>query len=75
MLSTGSRTSPKRIRDAQRSIHLVSAVVLVGYVYLSPASGSAPALAVQWVILPALVLSGVALWKWHRLRRLWRRWR
>ena len=78
MLSTSQRPAnstqrPKRVRDTQRLIHLATAAVLVGYVYLTPAPGSPYAALVQWVVLPVLALSGVALWKWAKLRRLWRR--
>jgi hypothetical protein len=63
---------PKRVRDVQRLVHLATAVVLVTYVYLTPPPGAAAALAVRWGALPILVLSGIALWKWPKLRRLWR---
>lgn len=72
-VSGRSRGGAKRVRGLQRTVHLLTAVVLVGFVYLTPAPGSVPALAVQWIALPVLVLSGLALWKWHRIRRLWRR--
>jgi hypothetical protein len=74
-LHTGSTFRPKRVRDAQRLVHLATAAVLVGYVYLTPPAGSPYAVLVQWIALPVLALSGVALWQWARLRRLWRLWR
>jgi hypothetical protein len=43
-------------------------VVLVAYVYAAPQLGAGPTAVVQWVIAPALVLTGLALWKWHRIR-------
>ena len=64
---------PKRVRDLQRLVHLATAAVLVAFVYLTPAPGSAAALVVRWAALPILVMSGVALWKWTTLRRMWRR--
>jgi hypothetical protein len=64
---------PKVVRDLQRIVHLLAAVMLTGYVYLAPPPGSAPAVAVRWVGLPVLVGTGVALWKWTTMRRWWRR--
>jgi hypothetical protein len=66
------RAHPKRVRDLQRLVHLTTAAVVVAYVYLTPAPDSAAALAVRWFALPVLVASGIGLWKWTTLRRLWR---
>ncbi|CAN5325928.1 hypothetical protein BH20ACT5_BH20ACT5_00350 [soil metagenome] len=60
-------------RDVQRAMHLVTAVVLLGYVYSLPGPDSGLTIVVRWVALPILVLSGALLWKWPTLRRMLRR--
>jgi hypothetical protein len=67
------RLRPQRVREAQRLIHLAVAAVLVAYVYLTPPPGSGTSLVVRWAVLPVLVLSGFALWKWTAMRRWARR--
>ncbi len=61
----------KRIRDRQRLAHLVGGVLLVAYVY----APGAPVLeaAVRWVVLPVLVVSGVVMWQWGKIRRWMRK--
>jgi hypothetical protein len=56
-------------RSGQRLGHVALATVLGAYLY-SP-FGEAPAveLAMQAVVFPALVLSGLLMWKGHRVRR------
>ncbi len=72
---TGHRPGgARRTRSRQRLAHLVTGVLVLAYVYVTPAPGSVPEQAVRWLLLPALVASGVAMWQWPRLRRLlWRR--
>ena len=62
----------KKTRDRQRLTHLITGVALIAYVYQP--GGPSPLLraAVQWVILPALVLAGVLMWQWPKIRR-WNR--
>lgn len=66
------RTSRRRVRDRQRVAHLVAGAVLLVYIYLGPALGAGFTAAVQWVVVPVAVGSGVALWKWPRIRTLLR---
>ncbi len=61
-----------QIRVLQRLIHLIAAAILVAYVYFERALGSGFTSGVRWIALPTLVLSGIALWKWPKLRRLLR---
>jgi hypothetical protein len=42
-------------------------------VYAGPLLGPAFASVVQWAVFPMLVLTGVAMWKWPRIRRMMRR--
>jgi hypothetical protein len=60
-------------RSRQRLLHLVFGTVLGAFLY-SPLGGvAAVELAVQVVVFPALVLSGLLLWQGHRVRRWLRR--
>ena len=59
---------PRQVRDLQRVAHLLAGVMLVTYVYAAPLLGAGFTAVVQWVIVPGLVLSGLALWKWHKIR-------
>ena len=62
----------RQVRTLQRAAHLVAGALVVAYVYLPIAPGSAAQLGVRWGGLPALVVTGVVLWQWPRLRRLLR---
>ena len=76
MTSTAVRRPTQRqLRALQRGAHLAAGVVLLAYVYAAPALGAAFVTVVRWLVVPALVLSGVVLWKWPRIRTLLRRWR
>jgi hypothetical protein len=55
-------------RKAQRIAHLAAAVVLVGYLY-APLEAQLQD-AVRFVVLPLLVMTGIAMWQAPRLRRL-----
>ena len=62
--------SNKQIRDIQRATHLVTALVLVLYVYIP--LGNLPLLTmfVQFCVLPLLATTGLLMWQWTRLRKL-----
>ena len=64
------KTGAKRIRERQRRMHLFTGALLVAYVYLPASSGSPFELAVKWVVLPLLVVDGVLMWQWPKVRRL-----
>lgn len=68
---TGS--SVPRPRSVQRAIHLIAGALVVASIYGGPLFGSGFQSFVAWVALPALILSGVVLWKWPRIRKLLRR--
>jgi hypothetical protein len=40
------------------------------YVYADPAADSPLTLAVRWLLLPLLAVSGAVMWQWPRIRRL-----
>ena len=61
----------RRRRDVQRAVHVVVGVAVLAQVYGAAAIGPVGTLVVQCLVAPVLVLSGLYLWKGHRLRRLW----
>jgi thiosulfate reductase cytochrome b subunit len=64
--------SSKRFRTILRALHLVEAVFISLLVY-SPLRTDATYLAImQWVIIPAIVISGIAMWQQARLVKLFR---
>ena len=63
----------KRIRDRQRAAHLFTGALLVLYVYLPAVPASPAGWVIRWVALPLLVIDGILMWQWPRLRRLARR--
>jgi hypothetical protein len=63
--------TPRTVRRAERAAHLVWGALIVGYVYgLLPAWGQ-PVL--RWVVLPAAVASGFAMWFAAPIRRIVKR--
>jgi hypothetical protein len=64
-----SRPTGKQVRTQQRAAHLVAAAVVLIAVYAGPLLGPVFAAVVQWAVFPVLVLTGVAMWKWPRIRR------
>ncbi len=62
--------SARQLRTWQRRAHLLAGLAVVAHVYLDPAAGSPLGAAVRWVLLPALVASGLAMWQAPRLCRL-----
>jgi hypothetical protein len=68
MPTSPQRPSRRRVRDLQRAAHLLAGAALLALVYAGPVLGPGFTAAVQWVVLPVAVASGVALWKWPRIR-------
>jgi hypothetical protein len=64
------KTGAKRIRQRQRRMHLFTGALLIAYVYVPATSGSVFELAIRWVVLPLLVVDGVLMWQWPKVRRL-----
>lgn len=56
-------------RSRQRLVHVVLATSLGVYLYSPLGSVEAVELAVQVLVFPALALSGLLMWKGHRIRR------
>jgi len=57
-------------RSILRCIHLVPRIPILGYIYSPFEEIQKYAFRVRFVFLPALVLSGLWMWKGHVLRRL-----
>jgi hypothetical protein len=81
MLSTQAQTrqrpsstpgGARRTRLLQRRLHLITGFVVGVYVYSAPAADSPLTLAVRWLLLPLLAVSGLVMWQWPRIRRLTR---
>jgi hypothetical protein len=63
--------TPRTVRRAERAAHIVWGVVIAAYVYgMLPAWGE-PVL--RWIVIPAAVASGLAMWFAAPIRRLLRR--
>ena len=61
--------SNKQIRDIQRAVHLVTAFVVVCCIYLPSESVPLLTTIVRFAVLPLLVLTGILMWQWTRLRK------
>jgi hypothetical protein len=60
----------KRTRDRQRAAHLFTGTLLIFYVYLPAVPASPAGWVIRWVALPLLVIDGILMWQWPRVRRL-----
>jgi hypothetical protein len=58
-------------RRAQRGVHLIAALVLIVYLY-APLEAELQD-AVRFIVLPVLVVTGIAMWQAPRIRRLRKR--
>ncbi|MEH6308975.1 hypothetical protein RYH73_25215 [Olivibacter sp. CPCC 100613] len=56
-------------RKIVRWIHIILSIPILGYIYGPVASLKYPALAVKFVFLPIIVLSGFWLWKGHLFKK------
>ncbi len=57
-------------RSILRSIHLVLSIPIIGYIYSPFENLPQYAGPTRYVFFPAMVLSGLLMWKGHLLRRL-----
>jgi thiosulfate reductase cytochrome b subunit len=55
-------------RKAQRVVHLAAALVLVAYLY-APLEAQLQD-AVRFIVVPLIVVTGIAMWQAPRIRRL-----
>ena len=59
-------------RKIIRWLHIVISIPVIGYIYGPVAEIPRAATAVRWVIFPAIVLSGLWLWKGTVVKRWFR---
>lgn len=59
-------------RKLIRWIHMVCSIPLLGYIYGPVAGMHYAAMAVRFVFLPVILLSGLWLWKGAVIKRRWR---
>ena len=57
-------------RSIFRWLHIVCGIPILGYIYDSPSDTHNYAHSVRYFFLPALLLSGLWMWKGYLLRRL-----
>lgn len=62
----------RHVRTMQRGAHLLAGAALLALVYVGPNLGPGFHAVIQWVITPVLIASGIALWKWPRIRAAFR---
>lgn len=55
-------------RKVQRAVHLAAALLMVAYVYMPLEAQLQDA--VRFIVLPVLVVTGIAMWQAPRIRRL-----
>ena len=55
-------------RKVQRAVHLATGVLIVAAVYLRPAGPVNDV--IRFVVLPLLVITGIAMWQAPRIRRI-----
>jgi len=61
-------------RSILRTLHLILAIPIIGYIYSPFDQIPNYAFPTRFIFLPAMVLSGLWMWKGHVVRRLiWRR--
>lgn len=68
----GSKVSNRRLRDAQRTAHLLGGLMLGFYVYLPLIGGPAPRVAeliMQAAVFPLVTATGLLMWQLPRLRK------
>ena len=57
-------------RSIVRSVHLILGIPIIGYIYSPFDAIPDYAPATRFVFLPAMVLTGLWMWKGHAVRRL-----
>jgi hypothetical protein len=65
----GRAPSRRQQRSLQRAIHLVAGMALLAQLYGSSVLGAGFTAAVQWVVVPVVVATGVVMWQGPRIRR------
>ncbi|MDB5013503.1 MAG: hypothetical protein JWQ25_1705 [Daejeonella sp.] len=56
-------------RKVIRWVHILLSIPIIGYIYGPVAENPHAVIAVRWVFLPVIILSGFWLWKGHWLKK------
>lgn len=59
-------------RKIIRWFHIIASIPVVGYVYGPVSQIPQAVVAVRWIIFPAIILSGLWLWKGYVVKRLFK---
>ena len=70
---TKTRSPRTPVRRWQRGVQIAAGAVLLIFIYGGAALGPTLIRFVQLVAFPVLVISGVILWQWPRIRRVLRK--
>ena len=60
-------------RKLIRWFHIIASIPVVGYIYGPVKDIPRAVFAIQWVIFPLIVLSGLWLWKGHVIKKWFRK--
>jgi thiosulfate reductase cytochrome b subunit len=60
-------------RKVMRWIHIVLSIPIIGYIYGPVAERPEAVIAVRFVFVPIVVLTGLWMWKGHLLKKLLRK--
>jgi hypothetical protein len=60
-------------RKIIRWFHMIASIPIIGLIYGPVRNIPNAVSAIQWIIFPAIVLSGLWLWKGHFVKKWWRR--
>jgi len=60
-------------RKIIRWFHILASIPIMGYIYGPVKDIPRAVVAIQWVIFPLIVLSGLWLWKGHSVKKRFRR--
>jgi hypothetical protein len=56
-------------RKIIRWIHIIASIPIIGYIYGPVKNFPQAVSAIQWILFPLIVLSGLWLWKGHWIRK------
>ena len=56
-------------RKIIRWIHIIASIPIIGYIYGPVKNFPHAVTAIQWVLFPLIVLSGLCLWKGHWVKK------
>ncbi len=67
---TVMKLSNKRVRDLQRAVHLTGGLLVMAAIYSPMGDQAVLEVLVRGVAIPAMLVTGLAMWQAARLRRL-----